>query len=279
MCELWIGDRWPNLNCFTAKSNRSGAPCLGQECAAMMQEVLSRATSRMFITSCQMTLKTSMIWTYTHFTFVYIIHTLYVFISVYIYRKQTTNAGLSLEGIRLWTSFVDNKKPTKVQTQEAHAAFGRPRLCFQAFTSKDLFNKRWLKRAPSQPFGFSGSHIFLRIISKFKHQVQEGSAKSLFWKHLGNLNSSFLLAGESCWMDRCWRGRTFEYWFSGPTSHTGRIPRGREEIFWSNLLYFVRHPRSSVSSRTFNRHFAWWCIEVCVYKSFRQVVTLDMDGI
>lgn len=161
MCELWIGDRWPNLNCFTAKSNRSGAPCLGQECAAMMQEVLSRATSRMFITSCQMTLKTSMIWTYTHFTFVYIIHTLYVSISVYIYieNKRQTRDFL-LKAYDFGPSFVDNKKPTKVQTQEAHAAFGRPRLCFQAFTSKDLSNKRWLKRAPSQPFGFSGSHIF-----------------------------------------------------------------------------------------------------------------------
>lgn len=223
MCELWIGDRWPNLNCFTAKSNRSGAPCLGQECAAMMQEVLSRATSRMFITSCQMTLKTSMIWTYTHFTFVYIIHTLYVSISVYIYiyRKQTTNAGLSLEGIRLWTIICWQQKTHQGSNARSTCSFWSSKTLLSGLYLKRLVQQEMVEKGSESAVWFLRFSHFLRIISKFKHQVQENSVS----KHLTNLIST---GGESCWMDRCWRGRTFEYWFYGPTSHTGRIPRGRE---------------------------------------------------
>ena len=40
-------------------------------------------------------------------------------------------------------------------------------------------------------------------------------------------------------MDRCWRGRTFEYWFYGPASHTGRIPRGREGKRFGDQIYCI----------------------------------------
>ena len=111
------------------------------------------------------------------------VYNIYIYI-IYIY---ITNAGLSLEwrhttsDVICWQQKTLMKNPTKVQKQEVHAAFGRPRLCFQAFTKSCFSNKRWLKRAPSQQFSFSGSQHFKKIIfSTSKHPVQEGSTKIPF---------------------------------------------------------------------------------------------------